>query len=113
MVGKNTPITQESQVALSEFDFSHSVGVPADVMMREIGGEAVIVNLDSESYFGLDDVGTHMWTLLTESKSVQAAFDVLKDDYDVAEEQLRSDLSNLLHQLVDHGLLVLRDVKAV
>jgi hypothetical protein len=63
MVGKSTPITQNSQVALSGSDFSHRVEVPADVMMREIGGEAVIVNLDSESYFGLDDVGTHMWTL--------------------------------------------------
>lgn len=97
----------------SEYDFTHRVEIPAGVMIQELDGEAVIVNLGSESYFGLDDIGTHMWTLLTESTSIQAAFNSLIGEYDVDEEQLRTDFVTLLHKLVDHGLLVLKDDEAV
>src|SRR5258706_624118 len=31
---------------------------PADVLVRELDGESVILNLDNEAYFGLDAVGT-------------------------------------------------------
>ena len=106
-------ITRKSQSTAVDFDFSHCVEIPAGVMMREIGGEAVIVNLDSEMYFGLDDIGTDMWAILTESKSIQAAFDLLIDEYDVEEESLRNDVLVLLRKLVDHGLLVIKDAKAV
>lgn len=82
-------------------------------MMQELDGEAVILNLNSESYFGLDDVGTHMWTLLTRSTSIQAAFDSLTGEYNVEELTLRNDLIKLLLQLVDNGLLVLKNGDAV
>ena len=42
-----------------------AVRVPDDVLMRELDGESVLVHLDSEACFGLDDVGTRMWALLT------------------------------------------------
>ena len=96
-----------------EIDFSWRVVVPDDVLMRELEGEAVILNLKSETYFGLDDVGTRMWTLLSESESIQAAFDSLMAEYDVEESRLRDDLINLLRQLVDNGLLVLEDAEVI
>jgi len=105
--------TLKAQGVSSELNFSYRVDIPDGVMMQEVDGEAVIVNLDSESYFGLDDVGTHMWTLLTNSTSIEAAFDALIDEYDVDEAQLRTDFVKLLHKLVEHGLLILKDAEAV
>ena len=83
--------------------------VPDGVLVRDLAGESVLLNLNSESYFGLDEVGTHMWTVLTTSPSVDAAFDTLLIKYEVDPVQLRDDLHNFIEKLVDLGLL---DVQA-
>jgi hypothetical protein len=81
------------------------VTVPGHVMVREIQGESVLLNLNSERYFGLDEVGTRMWATLTTSASVQAAYEVLLGEYDVEAEQLRQNLQELIAKLVENGLL--------
>lgn len=40
------------------------VSVSAGILVRELAGKSVLLNLGSESYFGLDDVSTCMWTAL-------------------------------------------------
>jgi hypothetical protein len=85
--------------------FSTRVSVPPDVLVQELAGEAVLLDLTSERYFGLDDVGTRMWKALGEGSSLQASYEVLLAEYDVDAEQLRRDLIGLVEQLVEHGLL--------
>lgn len=92
-----------------DFDFSQCVKKAEDVIIRELDGESVLLNLDSEIYFGLDDVGTRMWTHLTTSTSIQAAFEMLRKEYNVDTGQLRNDLGELLRELFESGLLVLAD----
>ena len=89
--------------------FDQSVQVPDHVLVRELVGESVLLNLDSETYFGLDEIGTRFWLLLTESPSIQAAYETLQAEFDVEPEQLRRDLEILLGQLLEQGLLVIRD----
>ena len=79
--------------------------VPSNVLFRELEGECVILNLDTESYFGLDDVGTRMWLALTQAESISAALDLLQEEFDAEPEQLRRDLEKLLIDLLDQGLL--------
>ncbi|MGF1477877.1 MAG: PqqD family protein [Cyanophyceae cyanobacterium] len=81
------------------------VSVPQEVLIQDVGGESVLLNLASEQYFGLDDVGTRMWTTLVEKTEVEAAYKTLLAEYDVEPEQLRRDLQQLIQKLVDHGLL--------
>jgi hypothetical protein len=78
-------------------------------LFRELQGEAVLLNLGSESYFGLDAVGTRMWMLLTAAESIQAAYETLLDEYDVEPEKLREDLDGLIGKLVEHGLVKVAD----
>lgn len=84
------------------------VAVPDGVLVREMAGESVLLNLNSESYFGLDEVGTRMWTVLVDAPSVAAAFDALSCEYDVNPEQLRVDLDRFVLKLTDLGLLNVR-----
>jgi len=84
------------------------VTVPAHVMVREVQGESVLLNLNSERYFGLDEVGTRMWAALVASASVQAAYEALLCEYDVDAEQLRQNLQELIAKLVENGLLEVR-----
>lgn len=89
--------------------FDRSVHAPDYVLVRQLGDESVLLNLDSETYFGLDEVGTRMWSLLTTSSSIQAAYDTLLAEYEVQPEVLRQDLETLLSQLIERGLLELND----
>ena len=85
--------------------FTERVRVPADVLVSQLEGESVILNLTSESYFGLDTVGTRMWTAVTTANSIEAAFEVLREEFDVEPERLRQDLAMILETLFEHGLL--------
>lgn len=80
--------------------------VPEDVLVSELEGESVLLNLKSEIYFGLDQMATRMWTELTKGGTIQEAYDRLCAEYDVAPEKLRSDLTELIDKLVSHGLLL-------
>jgi hypothetical protein len=75
------------------------------VMVRVLDNEAVFLNLETEKYFGLDQTGTRMWQLLTAAASIDGAFHELRDEFDVAPELFRANLTELLSRLVDHGLL--------
>ena len=81
------------------------VVVPAHVLIRQLDGESVLLNLSSERYFGLDATGTRMWELATTQPNVALAFDKLLEEYDVEPEALRTHLTDLLSELVENGLL--------
>jgi hypothetical protein len=81
------------------------VEVPSHVLYQELEGEAVLLNLQTERYFGLDDVGTRMWQLLSEQGDVAAAFEQLQAEYAVEADRLRQDLAQLINRLAEAGLL--------
>ena len=87
--------------------FNQGVIIPAAVLARELDGESILLNLESETYFGLDEVGTRIWALLTGAPTIQAAYEALLAEYDVAPDVLRQDLEALLAQLLEQGLLEL------
>jgi hypothetical protein len=92
--------------------FTQRVITPDDVLVRELEGQSVLLNLETEHYFSLDEVGTRMWELLTGSASIQAAYDALLTEYDVAPDLLRTDLQTLIERLELKGLLTLSDAPA-
>jgi hypothetical protein len=88
---------------------SGQVVKPDDVLIRDLGSESVLLNLASESYFGLDEIGTRMWAALANTPSIEAAFGVLLAEYDVEAEPLRADLTAFLQKLSEAGLIVIVD----
>jgi hypothetical protein len=85
--------------------FTRQLRVPSAVLLQELAGETVLLNLNNERYFGLDDVGTCMWKKLTTSPTIEAAHESLLSDFAVEPEQLRRDLERLIDQLVEHELV--------
>jgi hypothetical protein len=86
--------------------FSDRVKVPDDVLISNLQGESVILNLDSERYFGLDDVGTRFLNVLTASDSIETAYNTLRHEYDIDAHVLRHDLLALVENLIDQGILI-------
>ena len=91
-------------------NLNQSITVCPDVISQEVSGETVILDLNSENYFGLDEVGTRIWQLIEEKGNLQAIFDQLLTEYDVGEAQLLEDLEALLDQVADIGLVSLKPV---
>lgn len=81
------------------------ISIPKEVLFREIDGEAVILNLQTGKYFGLDQVGTRMWQLLAEHNQIEPALNVLADEYDVTRDQLQHDLLDLVDKLTAQQLM--------
>ena len=82
---------------------------PKHVLVRTFENESVLLNLDSESYHGLDDVGTRMWQALTSSENIEAAYQKLRADYEVDPALLRQDLDDFVAKMVQRGLLEVHD----
>lgn len=61
--------------------------------------------MDVELYFGLDEMGTRMWQVLTASPTIQDAYSALLAEFDVDEATLRHDISEFLGKLTEKGLL--------
>src|ERR1700694_3887107 len=85
--------------------FSERVTIAPDVLFRLVGEEAVLLNLTTELYLGLDLVGARMWTVLNDAPSIQAAYDALLEEYEVEPDRLRQDIDELLGQLLEQGLI--------
>jgi hypothetical protein len=85
--------------------FTMRVSVPEHVLVRQIEGESVLLNINNERYFGLDKVGTRMWATLISADSIQTAYEALMREYEVDPEQLRQDLQVLIQKLVENGLI--------
>jgi hypothetical protein len=75
-------------------------------MSRQLGEECVMLDLDNGTYFGLDTVGTRVWQLLNEGKSVDEACALLALEYDASREEIDRDVSELVKQLAASGLVV-------
>lgn len=81
------------------------ISIPDGVLVRQLEGESVLLNLNSESYFGIDDIGTCMWTALTDSGSIETAYETLLAEYEVEPEQLQTDLCSFIDKLAEAGLI--------
>src|SRR5205823_10013056 len=79
--------------------------IPDDVVFRILGDEAVILNLASGVYFGLDTIGTRMWQLMSEHGSTDKVIETMLDEYEVEEGQIRSDIDKLIQQLSEKELV--------
>jgi hypothetical protein len=86
----------------------HSVRIADDVVFRELDGEAVILNLQSGLYFGLDPVGTRIWRLCERHGSIRAVWLAMQDEFDATPETLRADLLAFADELLAQGLITTR-----
>jgi hypothetical protein len=90
--------------------FSDRVEVPKHVLVCFLEKESVLLNLEAEIYYGLDEIGTRMWKVVTTAPNIDNAYVALLTEFDVEAELLRQNLSELLGQLVDKGLLRIHSV---
>jgi hypothetical protein len=87
------------------FSLRRQIKLSPDVLYQELIDEAVLLNLTSEQYFGLDPVGTRIWQLLEENGDSEYVIAQMLQEYDVEEATLRCDLAAFIEKLSAAGLV--------
>jgi len=70
-----------------------------------LDGEAVLLHLAKGAYYGLNSVGTRVWSLIQSPMQVSAIRDALLAEYDVEPSACEKDLKSLLDDLSKCGLI--------
>jgi hypothetical protein len=92
----------EKQVSLDS-----TVAINGDAVSRVLEGEAVILDLESVTYLGLNEVGTRIWFLIQEHGWLRRVFEVVQQEYEVAPQELETDILQLVDHLHRRGLVSL------
>jgi hypothetical protein len=80
--------------------------VPEHVLMRSLGDEMVMLNLDAESYYGLNEVGARLMQLAETGATLEQIAEQLFSEFEVGREQLEQDVRKVAADLMAAGLLV-------
>lgn len=101
------PALQETarDVKFMSMELTARVRLAEDVLMQKVGDDAILLNLNTENYFALDEVGTRIIDTLQESDSVTQAVQKLVGIYEVDEDKLTKDAVRLVEECEQHGLL--------
>jgi len=90
---------------MNDLSLAPRVKPSEDVVWRNLQGESVLLDLKSGVYFGLDSVGTRIWTLLQDHEDLRSVLQELLEEYDVGEERCARDLMDLVSALAEKGLV--------
>lgn len=79
--------------------------VAEGVASSDLDGEVTILDPRSGVYFGLEDVSADVWRLLAEPRTVGELCDALQERYDVPPDECTADVTELVRELAEHGLV--------
>jgi sulfur transfer complex TusBCD TusB component (DsrH family) len=88
---------------------SATVVAAPDLLSSAFDKELVILNLKDGVYYGLEDVGARLWSLLQRPITVAAIRDALVAEYDVEPARCGRDVRGLLQDLAARGLIEVRE----
>lgn len=89
---------------MSDF-WSRPLTPSPDALHQELSGETVLLNLKTEQYFGLDEVGTRIWQLIVAASTPETIVSRLLEEYEVEAERVRADVERLVGELRAAGLV--------
>ncbi len=76
-----------------------------DLVSSQLEGEAVILNLESGIYYGLNEVGAYVWQRLDTPQAVADLQAAILAEYEVEPERCRRELLALLAEMAEAGLV--------
>lgn len=88
-----------------EFDAAGRYRVSRRVVCALQADRAVLLDPKGGAYYGLDPVGSRIWELLAEPRTIPELTERLEAEYDASPERLRADAEMLLSALFEANLL--------
>lgn len=89
-----------------------AIRIAKSVQWTKLGEEVVILNSSSGRYYSLDPVGSRAWCLMVEGLTVDEIVSTMLREFAAEEQQLRTDLRELIENLVERFLVLVSDKAA-
>jgi len=84
------------------------VVLSSDTVVRSVGEETVLLNLQTEQYYVLNDVGSRVLHHLTSGATPAEAIERLAEEYDVGRDRLQRDVERVIEDLLAAALVEFR-----
>lgn len=70
-----------------------------------LNGETVLMSTEGNRYFSLNSLGSDIWALLDQPRTLADLVDAIRADHDVEEDQARQDVMEFLEALQARNLV--------
>lgn len=90
---------------MTALSLSSTIRLNERVVFRSVDGEGVLIDPAGGAYFGLGTVGTRIWSLLEEHRSLPGVVEALMLEFECSEPQCTEDLLEFLRDLAGKGLV--------
>jgi hypothetical protein len=99
-----------SEAALSWESIQHCrVTVPHHVAHRRFAAETVLLNVQTGTYYGMDEIGSRFFDVLREVGDMRQAVATLKEEFQASTERIRGDMVRYCSELMALGLIELAE----
>ena len=92
-------------LAMNDVHLSSKLKIAKDILVRELEGEAVLLNIQTGVYFGLDKTATATWQLMQKQKDLQGVLDSLLKDYEIDKKTCQDDLLKFASNLQKNAIV--------
>ncbi|MEY2648846.1 MAG: hypothetical protein RL282_1559 [Bacteroidota bacterium] len=76
-----------------------------EIMQSKIGEDVVMLDIDTGFYFGLDAVGSTIWSHLSHPISFEELISCLMSKYDIDQETCETETRLFLKQLLEKNII--------
>jgi len=86
-------------------DLNQKIKFSETVFAQKVDDEMILLDMKSENYFGLDEVGTAIWQGIENNETLKDVLDTLLEEYEVESSVLENDIISFVQKLQDSGLV--------
>lgn len=86
-------------------NINQNIIIKDGVFTQKIDDDMVLLDRESENYFGLDEVASRIWKALEETSSLMEVLNILIDEYEVEKKILEHDIIIFVTELEKNGLV--------
>jgi len=90
---------------MSEQILPKKIKISENVLFQEIDNEYVLLNMKTELYFGLNDIGARVWQIISQEGTTDTLIEKIMAEYEVSADALKADISELLNELSKEQLI--------
>jgi len=104
-VGIVHPVQNEGRTVVETLSYSTMVVADDELLSVDLGQERVLLDMETASYYGLDEVSTRVVMLLETPRSVGSLCAELQDEYEVSEDRCHSDVVGVLGEMLQKKIV--------
>lgn len=78
-----------------------------NILVSNIDNEVVMMSIENNQYYGLNNIGSRIWQLIQQPVGVEKIVDCLYNEYDVDKTECEKDVCDYLEQLISKNLITI------